>query len=160
MKTEARYAKFEEHMLGLIELNPDDQADALVQAEFLAGLADAEPGASMCCMVSRLDTPLYIGGYWMVGPGVVHVFLMPKKDLTFKEGGIMFADLKKWLHDVVKFTNAHRVQTFCKPDATKMRFLGKLGFACEGRLSRYTINGEDVIMWGLIPEYVWRGRGV
>lgn len=90
--------------------------------------------------------PLAVIGAVPLLPGVCEVFVLASKLQT--QFPLAFArPVKRLIFTLRK--EYRRIQAVSKADEFHYRWLSWLGFRAEGILSKYGLNGEDMIMWGL-----------
>ncbi len=87
-----------------------------------------------------------IGAVPMI-PGVCEVFILASEEQI--NHPIPFGRLIK--REVFTLKRQYRrIQAVSKPDNFHYRWLSWLGFKAEGVLKAYGMNGEDMVMWGLV----------
>jgi len=99
-------------------------------------------------MVSEKDgTILGVLGAVNVMPSVCEVFILATKQQG--DHPIEFAkSVKKKLYELK--TKYRRIQAIASDDKFHTRWLSWLGFEREGVMKKYGVNGENLVMWGLI----------
>jgi hypothetical protein len=80
-------------------------------------------------------------------PGVCEVFIVASEDqqrfpLVFVRG------VREELYTLR--SKYRRIQAISKNDKFHSRWLSWLGFEREGLMKKYGLNGEDMLMWGLV----------
>jgi len=80
-------------------------------------------------------------------PGVCEVFVLASEDQ--QRHPITFAKcVRKELYTLKQ--KYRRIQAVAKDDDFHSRWLSWLGFEREGVMKKFGMNGEDMVMWGLI----------
>ena len=80
-------------------------------------------------------------------PGVCEVFILASEEQ--KDHPIPFGRLIK--REVFTLKRQYRrIQAVARNDDFHYRWLSWLGFKAEGVLKAYGMNGEDMVMWGLV----------
>ena len=87
-----------------------------------------------------------IGAVPMV-PGVCEVFVLASEEQALYPVAFVKA-VKKSLFPLLE--KYRRIQTISKNDAFHLRWLTWLGFRAEGVMRKYGLEGEDMVMWGMV----------
>lgn len=151
-----RLEPFKPEDLALIDMLPDERELAYEAAEFLEVLAGQEPEGATCQTVWLHGKPWIIGGWWTAAPGVKQVFLLLSREAQAHPIWLV-EHTRRWLQ-MVEALDCHRIQTYSLPTEKILDWMLRLGFACEGRLRRYTKAGQDYQIWSRVKvDGIWRG---
>lgn len=92
-------------------------------------------------------TVLAIIGAVPLIPGVCEVFVIASQEQEKYQIAFVKA-VKKSLFPLLE--KYRRIQSVSKNDAFHLRWLTWLGFRAEGVMRKYGLNGEDMVMWGMV----------
>lgn len=147
--------RFRASDLDKIDLLADEWCEIKTSEGFLEFIASDQPGA-FCGTAWEADTPIAIGGYWQAAPGVWQCFIAPSQYLV-QHPTLLVRLTLAWVRRIEKL-DGHRIQTYSLPMPRIRKWMGALGFACEGVLRRYTKTGQDYEIWSRVKvDGVWRG---
>ena len=138
---------FEKIHLTQIELQPHEK-------EFLnldGFTAMASQPTSRAYTYMYKEHILGFGGYYMVWPGVIEIFIVPSM-YFFKYPKTCVATCKRDFELIKRNKWIHRIQTYSWDDYTRNGFMLHMGFECEGVLRRYTSSKQDYKMWSILVE--------
>jgi hypothetical protein len=124
----------------------DGVREALAQTGMVDGLLNlAEQGMSRAIVEG--DVVLGIIGAVPTVAGVCEVFVVASED----QRRFPLAFTKAVRQELYQLQNKfRRIQAVSKNDEFHVRWLSWLGFKQEGLMRKYGMNGEDMLMWGLV----------
>lgn len=126
------------------------------ERELLMGVGDMKNRLSTLMQNSKAaGTFLYQGriitcaGFVEIWPGVAELWQLPS--IYVSECALVFSKtLKKYVENVAKNFQYHRLQTSCPSDQTHDRWMEFLGFVKEGTMKQYTFNKQDYSIFGRV----------
>ncbi len=115
-------------------------------------LQRAKPG-EIYTAYEGVATVRAIGGICSYWQGVGEAWVLYDKDLK-RNLRKSFEVTKIMLLRIMKDKNFHRVQTTCKADDKRCKFLEHIGFNFQGLLPKYNPDKTDSVMYELLEENI------
>jgi hypothetical protein len=125
----------------------DDERRAVDEAiGWLEALAKQSSQRQTCGVAFYDGQPLFIGGYCEVAPGVVQVFCIPDRRI-YANPKAFFKCVIFWRDWMQARSWCQRLQTHSLPTTLIDRWMGAIGFVCEGLAKEYNGTGQDYNLW-------------
>lgn len=90
-------------------------------------------------------------GFFEMWPGVFEVWAWPSVYVE-QYATIYLRTVKRFVGDIEKTFNPHRLQTTALADDTHDKWMEFLGFQHEGYLKQYSIDRRDYRIWARVNE--------
>lgn len=90
-------------------------------------------------------------GFFEMWPGVFEVWAWPSIYVQ-QYATVYLRTVKRFVKDIEKTFNPHRLQTTALADALHDRWMEFLGFHPEGDLKKYSIDRRDYRIWAKVYE--------
>lgn len=125
--------------------------DRLIDSVFGVEKAKALLGMSIANTLMLDGRIIAIVGFYELWPGVYELWALPSKYI-YECSTSYVRHMRGYVKCIFDNFGAHRLQTSSLSDPIHDRWMGCLGFECEGTLRKYGPDMVDYKQWSLIKE--------
>lgn len=141
------FVPFQEKHLYEIELRELERAHTT--PEMLASYLTLPTSGAVTMVCS--EGIVAVTGFWEVNPGVIQVYVLPS--VLVPQVPVQFIrKIKSRLNSIIDSKKAHRAQTFSVATPESDRYMGLMGFTCEGTLRKWTHDKLDYRVWAIVRD--------